>query len=398
MPEAARLRRWGIGLGLVVLAGGAFAYRATRPTAVTVQAVVRGRAVEAVYATGTVEPVQRVIVKARVSEHVAELAVDEGQQVSRGQLLARIQNPVREYALSQTKAQLVKARQQAGARSPQLAGLEAQVRALSAQIDLARLELERSKKARARDAITQQELDTTTFRLTQLEAQGQAAEDQLRSARLELGSTRDQLASQVQSLASEVDESTVTSPLAGLVLRREVELGEVVAQNQALFEIADVSTLLIELRVDEADIARIKDTAPATAVALSFYAFPGKTFAGTVAQILPEPDRVRRSYTVKVRLDEPIAGLRVGMTAEANLVVQRKEGVLLLPAEAVDGDFAWFAEGGHAVRRKVQLGIRDLTRVELLGGAPEGAKAIVDAAAAKLEEGARIRPTQRAAK
>lgn len=411
MPRLRHARRWILLLGAALAVALFFFLRAARPTVVTVEPVARGRALEAVYATGTVEPIERVAIKARLSDHVQRVLVKEGEAIQAGQLLAQIETPIRRYALTQTQAQLAKARQQAGARSPQLANLDAQARALGSQLALAKLDLARSEQLFARTAITQQELDSARYRVTQLEAQTQAAEAQLASARLELGSTATQLAVQVKSLAAEADEGAVTSPLAGVVLLREVEPGEVVAQNQTLFQIADISTLIVELKVDEADIARVRDgrelpareaaagpgePAAASKVALSFFAFPGRAFSGTVAEILPEPDRQRRSYTVKVRLDEPIPGLRVGMTAEANLIVARKEQALLLPAESLDGGFAWFAENGRAVRRQVVVGIRDLTRVELLSGASEGALAITDAAAQKLRAGAKVSPQRRA--
>jgi RND family efflux transporter MFP subunit len=199
----------------------------------------------------------------------------------------------------------------------------------------------------------------------------------------------------VQALEVQADEGAVLSPIAGIVLRREVELGELVAPNQALFEIADTSELHVELRVDEADIARLVDGADGSVVALAFYALPGRAFSGRISTILPEPDRVRRTYTVKVRLDQPIPGLRVGMTAEANVIVSRHDDALLLPAEAIDGDHAWFAVDGRAVRRPVTLGIRDLTRVEVTSGAGEGDLAIVDAATRGLTSGSRIRTTVR---
>lgn len=391
-----RASRGALLLVVIAAAAGLWLWRRARPAEVMVEEVVRGRVIEAVYATGTVEPIERVVVKARLSEHIGAVAVKEGDLVSAGQLLARIDTPVRRYALTQTQTQLAKARQQAGPRSPQLAALEAQERALNSQLELARLELARTEQLLARAAVTQQELDSARYRVTQLEAQAQAASAQLASTRLELGATAAQLSSQVRSLAAEADEGAVLSPIAGLVLRRAIEPGEVVAQNQELFEVADVSTLFIELKVDEADIARVRDGSTPSTVALSFFAFPGRAFAGTVAQILPQPDRQRRSYTVKVRLDAPIAGLRVGMTAEANIVVARKDDALLLPAEAIDGDSAWFVEGGRAVRRPVQLGLRDLTRVELLAGAAPGTLAILGAAGAALRSGDKVSAVRRA--
>lgn len=390
------MRRWIIVAAVLAMAAAAFAYLRLRPMQVTVEPVTRGRAVEAIYATGTVEPIDRVIVKSRLAEHVARIAVEEGDRVEAGQLLAQIDSAVRDLALSQAKTQLAKARQQAGRTSPQLAALRSQVSALRAQLELARTDLMRTQNLFEKQAVARQELDAARARVDQLDAQTQAAEDQLRSARVELGATAEQLDSQVRSLATEADESAVRAPIGGLVMSRLVEPGEVVTVNQPLFEIADDRALRIELKVDEADIARVRDGADGSTVALTFFAFPDRAFAGKVETILPEPDRVRRSYTVKVRLDAPIPGLRIGMTAEANIVVQRKDDVLLVPAEAVQGNTAWFVEQGRAVQRPVTLGIADLTRAELVGGAPEGALAIV-AAPKPLTPGQRVKPTLRRA-
>src|SRR5512147_2612050 len=128
--ERPHLRRWIIAASLLAIVVGFLAYRHFRPVPVTVEAVTRGRAVEAVYATGTVEPVQKVIVKSRIGEHVASIEAREGDRVAAGEVLARIENPVRELALSQGKTQLAKARKLAASSSPQLAALEAQVAAL----------------------------------------------------------------------------------------------------------------------------------------------------------------------------------------------------------------------------------------------------------------------------
>jgi multidrug efflux pump subunit AcrA (membrane-fusion protein) len=382
--------RWLVIAGCVAAVAVFFGYRRWRPVSVETVPVVRGRAVEAVYATGTVEPRHKAVVKARMSEHVATLLVDAGDTVTAGQLLARIDNPLHTFALAQGKIELSKAQTQAGKSSPQLAGLQAQAKVWSAQLDLAKIELARSEKLAAAGALTTQELDVARAKAAQLTAQVSAAENQLRSMRLELGSSRDQLATRVQSLASEVDDGLVYSPMAGVVLHRDVELGEVVSQNQSLFEIAVVDDLVIELRVDEADIARVKDGLASSVVALSFYAFPEQAFAGHVETIMPDPDRVRRSYTVKVKLDKPIVGLRVGMTAEANIIVDRKDDVLLLPAESLVKDEAWFAVDGRAVRRSVKVGIRDLAKVEVVSGAVIGDQAIVNAKTAKLRPGQRV--------
>lgn len=387
------LRRWIVIAGVLAVVGGLFAYLRWRATPVTVEPVQRGRAVLAVYATGTVEPVDDVVVKARLAETVASVHVREGDRVSAGQVLARIDKTTRALALAQARTALARARAQAGKSSPQLAALEAQVRALRAELETAKTELARSEVLFSGGAIAKRALDSARSRVDQLEAQVANAEEQVRSSRVELTATADQLAAQVASLASETAETVVRAPIGGIVMTRQVEPGEAVSADQTLFTIADPSTLLVELKVDEADIARVRAGPNASRVALTFYGFPGRAFAGTVATIMPDPDRERRSYTVKVRFDEPVPGVRIGMTAEANILVEQRDHALLVPAEAVQGSFAWFAVDGRAVRRFVVLGIQDLTHAEILAGASEGELAIVDAQ--ELEPGARVKPERR---
>ncbi len=127
--------RW-LALIFGVLAIVAFlGYRWWRPTDVEIAQVVRGRAVEAVYATGTVEPRHKAVVKARMSEHIATLLVDAGDKVTAGQLLARIENPLHTFALAQGKIELAKAQTQAGKTSPQLAGLQAHAKFWRCRLD-----------------------------------------------------------------------------------------------------------------------------------------------------------------------------------------------------------------------------------------------------------------------
>lgn len=389
------LRRWIVVACVLAAVVGVVAYLRWRPTRVTVEPVERGRAVEAVYATGTVEPVDDVIVKSRLAETVASVYVREGDRVVAGQLLARIDKTTRALALAQARTALARAREQAGKASPQLAALEAQVRALRSELELAKTELARSEALFAGGAIAKRDLDAARSRVDQLEAQVASAADQARSSAVELSATAEQLAAQVESLASEADETAVRAPMAGIVMSRQVEPGEAVSANETLFEIADPSTLLVELKVDEADIARVRDGSNPSRVALTFYGFPGRAFAGTVATIMPDPDRERRSYTVKVRFDEPVPGVRIGMTAEANILVERRENALLVPSEAVQDSFAWFAVDGRAMRRFVVIGIEDLTHAEILAGASEGELAIIDAIAQELEPGARVKAERR---
>jgi HlyD family secretion protein len=192
----------------------------------------------------------------------------------------------------------------------------------------------------------------------------------------------------------------VRAPQDGIVLARYVEPGEVVAVNQALFKLGDVKSLLLEVHIDEADVARVYDGTAgqaASRVAASLDAFPKRSFAGHVVMVLPDADRETKSYLAKVRLDDPPTGLRSGMTAEVNILVAEREGVLLAPADAIKDGQVWRIADGRAERRKVTVGIHDLLRAEIVSGLEQGDVVVIGGTQLLARDKTRVRATVQSA-
>lgn len=370
------------------------------PLRVTATPVVRGKAVEAVYATGTVEADNRVNVKAKTNGSLLQVLVKEGQHVKAGDLLARIDNPSVAFDLRRGQADLSAATAQAGDNAPQLAAQRAQADAIGAELATARADLVRTENLVKSGSLPQAELDRAESHVLQLEGQLAANVAQQRALRIDLNANAARQAAAVQSLATRVSDTEVRSPLDGVVLSKSVELGEVVAVNQTLFKVGDTRDLVLEVSVDEADVARVHDgagaheavTMPASTAAVSLYAFPREIFRGTVFEVLPDANRDRKAFLVKVRLEKPPPGLRSGMSAEVNIITREEEGALLAPSEAESDGNVWVVEGDRARRRRVTLGIRDLLRVQVTGGLDEGSAVVVDGQD-KLTEGARVAVT-----
>jgi len=184
----------------------------------------------------------------------------------------------------------------------------------------------------------------------------------------------------------------VRAPLDGVVLAKSVELGEVVVVNQPLFKVGDVTRLILEVSVDEADIGRVHDgrgSAPASVVAVSLYAFPKQIQQGHVFEVLPDANRDRKAFLVKVKLDAPPEGLRSGMSAEVNIVAGEHDGALLAGTESVSDDAVWLVRDGRAQKQPIKVGYRDLLRAEVLSGLAEGDLVVVSGQD-KLTEGMRV--------
>lgn len=328
-------RRWPVVIVLVLLASAAVAalLLLARPTAVGVVQASRGDAVDAIYATGRVEPLLQLPVAPRAAGRLVELAVDEGQTVRRGQLLAVLEGEEN----------------------------DAQRAELRARERLAVIALQRSEA---------------------LVGQGFVAASEGDRLRAELDAVRAQL----QRVAAQRAYTRLLAPADGMVLRRDGEVGQLLAAGTPLLYLGDPRRLRINAEIDEEDLPRLK---LGQAALLRAAALGDQVFEGRVSGITPLGDPVARSYRVRIGLDEPPAGLRVGMTVDANLIAARRANAWLLPAAAVQGNVAWQLADGRAKKLTLQIGVRGNGKVEVLAGLPEGAELVLNAQG--LGEGQRLR-------
>jgi RND family efflux transporter MFP subunit len=310
-------RTTGISLvSIIVVAVGVFIYWRHWPATVNTTQPTRGSAIEAVYATGVVEPTVMVPVAPRNGGRLTELNVDEGTPVHRGQVLARIES----------------------------VDLEHTVQEMSARERLARAQYERTRDLVAQKFMSAAELDRTRTELD-------AAQSALKRAQ------------------AQKDYNLLVAPADGTVLRRDGEVGQFIPPGQAVFTLACCAPLRVSAEVDEEDIARV---IVGQKVTMRSDALPKKLFDGEVAEITPKGDPVARSYRVRVRFSDisslASSGLRPGMTMDANLIVSRRERALLVPNTAIHAGKVWVVENDRLHERAVQVGVPGVERSEISGG------------------------------
>jgi len=324
--------RWALGTAAVV-AGVWGAYVLLAPPRLDAVHPVRGPAVQAVYATGNVEPTIMLPVAARTTARLVELNVDEGATVTWGELLARLED----------------------------ADLTNTLAALRSQETLARQVYERDEKLIALDSISHQAYD-------QAKSDWEAAKANAASAAAQAGFMK------------------LTAPADGRIIKRDGEIGELIPVNQPVFWLAVKSRLRVSAEVDEEDIAHIS---PGQKVVIRADAFPGQIFNGAVESVTPKGDTTARSYRVRITLpaDTP---LMIGMTAETNIIVRETANALLVPTTALQVDKVWKIADGRLVAQPVRVGAKGADQTEILSGV--GADdVILKTADSTLTAGQRVR-------
>lgn len=321
-----------------LLAGGALAvlYAGRQwivPPAVDVAQPSRGPAVEAVYATGLVEPGLEIRIAPRAPGRIVELMADEGDAVTKGQALARLEDQ----------------------------DLQAAVAELAARADYATAQYRRNVELRRSGVLAQENVERSR-------AERDATLAALLRAREQLGYMR------------------LLAPDDGRIIRRDGEIGEFIPVSQTIFYMAGPAPLRIAAEVDEEDVARV---APGLPVLIRADAFAGRIFHGRVDQLTPRGDAVARSYRVRIALDGETP-LRIGMTAETNIVLAERADALLVPTRALANGHLWVVVDGRARRRAVETGVAGPERTEVRAGLA-GSEWIIVQPPENLDEGDRVR-------
>jgi multidrug efflux system membrane fusion protein len=300
-----------LGLAVLVAVVVAAGLWLLRPTAVTVVQATRGPAVEAVYGTGTVEPTVMIPIAGRIAARLAQLYVDEGATVKKGDMLVRFEDQDLQSALKE----------------------------LQAREDFAKQEFDRTAKLAEGGTVARSVYDRAY-------ADWQAAKSATFRASTEASFLR------------------LVSPVDGRVVRRDGEVGQLIPANQTVLWLAEDKPLRISSEIDEEDIARV---AVGQDVLIRADAFAGKVFHGRVQSITPMGDSVARSYRVRIELAEDTP-LLIGMTAEANISIGEHKDAILLPASAVHDGKVWRIADGRLQEQPVEVGIKGSDKVEILSG------------------------------
>ncbi len=354
--------------------------------------VTRGDVARSVVATGKIQPITKVEVKSKASGIVEKLYVDINNQVHKGQELAQLDQ---QEIVAQVNAQ----RAQLSAAEANVATYEAnieqdKVNANAPDLPMYKATLDRNQEMQKQGIVSRQALDDANkdYLAALTRRDNSKAQIGVDSARLKQARAQVQQAQAgLQQLEEQLSYTTIVAPMDGVILSRDVEIGDAVSSILVLGSTAtlvmtegDINEVYVQGKVDEADIAHVYMAQPAR---IKVESFRDRVFDGKVTKIAPlgvEKDNVT-TFEVRVSINNPGGELKANMTANAEIILDEHKGVLMVPESAVMYDNQKKAsveipdKNQKEGKRKipVTVGLSNGSVTEVLSGLKEGDQVVL---------------------
>src|SRR5579871_624688 len=408
-PPASRPhhRRWMAAVGALLLIGAAAGVwrmtAAPKAAAFGTAQVKRQTIAKTITATGTLQAVTTVQVGTEVSGAISELDADYNSQVKKGQVIARIDPSQFQAQLNQANATWMGTLATVQSAQSNVVAADAGVAAAQANVDRtdsalkdAQTSFDRTQKLVQAGAAPAMDLPTAQAALAQADAQKQQAIAQLNQSKAQAQSARSQVnqaqAQSDQAKASvdvakvNLDHTVIKAPIDGVVVARNVDVGQTVAASLAaptVFLIAnDLTRMQVLANIDEADVGQLNNS---NKVSFTVDAYPNDVFRGSISQVRLAPQTVQNvvTYTAVIDVANPDLKLKPGMTANVTVVAAQRNGVLAVPSTAlrfrpdaqatpakpVRGPAVWKVDAtGKLTQVSVQTGTTDGVRTEIVAG------------------------------
>lgn len=365
----------------------------TQAASVRVAAVRADAVEEALTLTGEVMAIATVEVTPKIAGRLERLAlasgaaVTEGTAVAKGEVIAVLEHKDLEARAAQAAAAVKTAEAAVATAGAAVEAAGAGVAAADVALADKKREKERMARLHEQGSATERQRDQAETQHDQAVADGRRAAAELTAARARLAQAR---AAQAQADAAArladvtLQEAFLKSPLTGVVCLKHVDPGAMVGPATPIVRVQAMDELKVLVAVPGSALPKIvPDT---TAVTVCADAYPDRQFACRISKVYPTVDAATRTATVEIRIrnernDRGEHLLRPGLYVTARIVVQRKDRVVVVPADVLirrlGKYYAFVVEGGLARRRLVTLGLRSGERVEIVGGLSLGEGVVV---------------------
>ena len=379
---------------LLLVVGGLMAAKSggTKIDPTKLAKVEKGDLAKSVVATGKIEPITKVEIKSKASGIVKKLYVDDGDRVKAGQVLAELDREEILASVRSQEAQLLSA--EANLAGAQADLKRAEVDAMGVDIPTLKRAYERATQMAGEGVVSQAALDEAQRAYEMAVNKQKVALAQVTVFKAKVAQAKAEVqrnTANLQQLKEQLGYTTITAPIDGIVLSRDVEVGDAVSSILVLgssatlvMTLGDTKEVYVKGKVDESDIGKVYLDQPAR---IKVESFKDKSFNGKVTKISPmgtEKDNVT-TFEVRVSIINPGGELKAAMTANAEIILEEHKKVLMIPEGSIiyDKDKKASVEvpdaKGKDGKRKVavNIGISNGAKTELLSGLKEGEEVVL---------------------
>ncbi len=325
----------------------------------------RGKMTEAVYASAEIYPVDMFQVYASRPGIVEGIFIDEGDSIFKGQTIAEITSEDVKINSDNARIGVDLARQKLKGKNAVLSSLRSEIKIKEQQVLLDSVNYFRQAKLYEQKIGSKIELEQRKMNYDLSRSQLVSLKINYRQTQLDLQSNYNQNVNALKSANIELGNYSVKSVMDGKVYEVFINPGEFVSTQQPIATVGKVDLFLIELLIDEVDIARVRLGQKGL---IKLESYPDQVFEFIITKVYPFKNLKTRSFKVEAQFIKPPEVLLAGMSGEANIIIQEKENCLSIPLNYLFDNNKVLTEDGEI---EVKTGIRSLERVEILSGIDE---------------------------
>lgn len=292
---------------------------------------------------GLLDATNRVTVTARISGRLKWIGKDRNDPVATGEVLARLDD-------DDLKNQLAGARAESEAAQRAVVAAQSVKASASARLEKLQLDVERRRKLIAKGAVSRAEMDASELKLKEAQAELEGASVAIARATAQAQAA----AATAAAAAARFEDATLRSPLNGLVVARERNVGDVVTPGSPILQLVDPASIIVSARFDESVMGVLR---PGQAASIQFTSAPDREFAGKVVRIGRQVDQETREFLVDLSLDALPRNWALGQRTSVRINVASHSDSVLVPMRFIQRDEgkagAWVLSGGHVRWRPV---------------------------------------------
>jgi len=361
------------------------------PVPVVVAPVAIGEVDTYIFVTGTVAAIQKVTIRAEVSEQIIMLKVGEGDPVQLGEIICELDQTNLLIAADEARAGLASARAyqeqlRAGSRPQEITIKEAEVKEQKAVVEKSRLNWKRQEDLLDDDAASQEEVDNARLDYLAEKARLEQAIASLSMTRE--GPRREEIAraeadvrlrrAELDRAEEDLSSATIISPIPGAVSKKFTDQYAWVSAGDRLLTVVDVSKVKVKVDIPASRRPRVKLMMP---VEVSVDPMPDEVFHGFLVRINPQADIITRNFPAEVVIDNPDGLLSPGMFARMKIITGKEADVTLVPVDAIvergRNSFVFVVKGGLARMIRIETGGITRTHVQVVKGEVEPGDLVV---------------------